>query len=254
MVAYSSDLSGSSSHDGSARGMDTADCKDLSGSSTSHTSTSTRSGSSETVVKKSVTFAPTAKVRQFFKLSKDQATEYWYKPEDLQEMKRSFQRTIECMTNATIREGENLGEEHCTRGLEYRTRAGAKQRMKNKFNGMAAVLHEQDRQNYEGRQDYQALAKAYQSANFHCIAEARALGEQDALDIQDYISTNNYPSFDIKLSSSSSPPSNNASRRLGALSSSGSFHKRGFRGIRRMLSGNSKSLRKVQDTTAVPVQ
>ena len=177
-------------------------------------------------------------------------------------MKRSFQPTVLRMMANTLTEEDALGEEHCTRGLEYRTRVGAKKRMKNKFNGTASVLHEQDRQLFENCKDDLALAKAYQSVNFHCAAEARALGEQDAIDIEEYMATDNEPIYhdcEKELSTNSDhssacrrpiPRIKSGSKRLAAkIVSTGSF-----RGIRRVLSGSKSKLMGRSQPAAVPVQ
>lgn len=227
--------------------------------------------------KRNVTFAANAKVRQVSKITRDQGKNVWFTGDELMQMKRSFQPTVQRMMNNTLTEEDMQGEEFCTRGLEYRTRVGAKKRMRNKLNGTASVLHEQDRQIFEGLtcRDEEALAKAYQSVNFHCAAEARALGEQDAIDIEEYMATNTVPVYDEDISSSSSDPLSlsatsshsdhsrartpiprlkSGSKRLAAkIASTGSF-----RGIRRVLSGSkSKLLGRSQPTTVtvpVPVQ
>ena len=223
---------------------------DLSSSCTSHTSLSSSSDTrSSAKPKKSVTFAGTAKVRQVTKISKEEATDVWFTGDDYSVMKKAFMPTVQRMMNSSLTEADAMSEDFCTRGLEYRTRDGAKQRMKNKFTGMAAVLHEQDRQLFEGYSDDQALARVYQAVNFHCVSEARALGEQDELDIQEYTSTDNEPFYDAKPALPS--PHSKSPKRLGKLSASGSF-----RGIRRMLSGSSKKLlrRGQVQVTTVPVQ
>ena len=196
------------------------------------------------------------------KITKDQVKNVWLSADELMVMKRSFQPTVQRMMANTLTDEDAMGEEHCTRGLEYRTRVGAKKRMKNKFNGTASVLHEQDRQIFENCKDDLALAKAYQSVNFHCAAEARALGEQDAIDIEDYMATDNAPIYftcekDLPVNSDHSsasrrpiPRIKSGSKRLAAkIVSTGSF-----RGIRRVLSGSKSKLMGRSQPTTVPVQ
>ena len=193
--------------------------------------------------KKTVRFSPTAKVRQVPKWSKVQSQNVWFNFEDFNEMKRSFAPTVQLMMQGVAPEEDT--EDHCLRGLEYRTKDGAKKRMKNKFNGMAAVLHEQDRQSYENLHDPELLAEVYRQATYHCFLEALALGRKDERDIQDYIASENEPFYDIleeqqELQVSSSP------KKIGLqASTSTSVPERGFRGsLKRFLSGSGRLMRR----------
>jgi len=73
-------------------------------------------------------------------------------------------------------------EDHCFRGLEYRTREGARRRQTNKITAITAVLDEQDRQIYEGIWDPEALADVYRQNSAHCIDSAFLLGLRDEQD------------------------------------------------------------------------
>ena len=212
---------------------------------------------------RSVHFAPTARVRQVTKMTKDQAKDIWFVSDDFVKMKKTFAPTVQRMMDGSLTEEESKGEDHCTRGLEYRTRDGARRRMKNKYNGLSAVLHEQDRQIFEEIQDPEQLAQVYREANFKCMQEAIALGQQDALDVQDYLySQDDGESLDVSEVSStirteSVPDAPVVRSRSGKQTpqkanekfrNSGSFHERTIKGIRRVLSGG-KSRRR--NSTAV---
>merc|ERR1712232_993959 len=114
--------------------------------------------------------------------------------------------------------------------------------------GMAAVLHEQDRQIFEERQDPERLAKVYSEVNAHCMEEAIALGAQDEVDIQEYMSSDNEPFYDADDSARSSTSTSSrglisrsfsSGKRGGKLRSNGSFHERSIRGLKRIFSGKS---------------
>ncbi|CAB9502032.1 expressed unknown protein [Seminavis robusta] len=207
-----------------------------------------------------VSFAPTAKVRQIVKITREQAKDVWFNNDDFQRMKKSFAPTVQLMAAGALTPEESANsEEHCTRGLEYRTKDGARRRMKNKYDGMAAVLHEQDRQLFEDTRDDEQLAKVYIDVNCKCSFEALALGRRDEQDVKDYLTgkgeSSERSADDSTVASTSSSASVPAApKRFQKLKSSGSFHERSlrssFKGLKRVFSG-SKLLRRNQPTTAV---
>jgi len=188
---------------------------------------------------KSVRFAPTAKVRQFTKFSRDQGKDIWFVNGDFAKMKRSFAPTVQRMMNGTITPEDE--EEHCIRGLEYRTKDGARRRTKNKFNGMAAVLHEQDRQIFGEAADDEQLARVYAEVNAHCRREAAELGAQDELDIQEYRASDNEPYCDAPEGQGRINRSLSG-KRTGKLKHCGSFHERSIRGLNK---GINRGLKRI---------
>jgi hypothetical protein len=202
-----------------------------------------------------VTFAATAKVRQFTKVTNDQAKDVWFTNEDFHRMKASFAHTLQRLAVGALTADDEQGEQHCSRGLEYRTREGARRRLRNKHEGMAAVLHEQDRQSFEEKRDPEKLAQVYMDVNCKCSFEALALGRRDEADIQEYIAAASEPSVnDEKENSAARMISSLASKRVAKLKHSGSFHERSIRGLKRIFSGPKKFRRNVQvDTVAVAV-
>lgn len=71
-------------------------------------------------------------------------------------------------------------EEHCPRGLEYRTPMGSQKRQANKWAAIEAVLDEQLRQQVEGISDDEHLSQVYKQATPHCQQEALERGLADA--------------------------------------------------------------------------
>lgn len=71
-------------------------------------------------------------------------------------------------------------EEHCLRGLEYRTPMGSQKRQANKWIAIEAVLDEQLRQKVEGIADDEYLSQVYKQATPHCQLEALERGLADA--------------------------------------------------------------------------
>lgn len=72
-------------------------------------------------------------------------------------------------------------DQDCLRGLEARTRWGAKERRYNKELGRAAVFQEQSLQEYDSKYDPEAIARAYASATKHCSVAAAEAGRIDEL-------------------------------------------------------------------------
>ena len=225
---------------------------------------STTEHSKQALVSRTVTFAPTAKVRQVAKMTKEEAKDIWFVHEDFAKMKKSFAPTVLRMMDGDLTEEEAKGEEHCTRGLEYRTKDGARRRMKNKFNGISAVLHEQDRQIFEEINDPLVLAAIYRQVSAQCVEEAIALGRYDELDVQEYLAEQEEvieEAEDIEDSEvvddatvSESPAAEDASsysissrgrssKKKLRKSSSSSLHERTIKGLRRVLSGGKNRRR-----------
>jgi hypothetical protein len=92
-------------------------------------------------------------------------------------MKREYCGTLRMMT--TLHGVDTNSLNHCTRGLEYRTKCGGRRRQQNKMNAMAAVLDEQERQRILGIDDDVTLSNVYIRSSAHCAEEAHALGMQD---------------------------------------------------------------------------
>jgi hypothetical protein len=107
----------------------------------------------------------------------------WYDGAEYSEIKKSYQLTIFLMES-----GEKLtGEDHTSRGLEYRTQEGAWARYENKRDAYNAVLDEQDRQWKEDIDDWDTISSVYLEHSTKCLKAAYERGVSDQKEIVDYI-------------------------------------------------------------------
>jgi hypothetical protein len=82
-------------------------------------------------------------------------------------------------------------EQHCFRGLEYRTREGELERRRNKWNALNAVLDEQDRQRSLGICNDKLLRQIYQTESKMCQQQAIQLGKTDEFVAKEVYCENN---------------------------------------------------------------
>lgn len=92
-------------------------------------------------------------------------------------IRASYSVTVRFMTAGRCLEES---DEHCTRGLEYRTPQGSQKRQANKWNAVEAVLDEQHRQCEEGVNDDESLSRVYKTVGDRCQMEALERGLADA--------------------------------------------------------------------------
>lgn len=127
-----------------------------------------------------VQFKETVSVRPIVHVNNmcdDEIADVWYNKTECQDMKRSMALTVK-MISAGLFQGDD--DEHCARGLEYRTRAGATRRRENKVNALDAVLDEQDRQRGRGMEpDDEAIRQCFLDENLHCRLAALEKGIAD---------------------------------------------------------------------------
>jgi hypothetical protein len=99
----------------------------------------------------------------------------WYNAKEYSEIKSSYQMTIFMMET-----GEELSEEHTSRGLEYRTQDGAWARYEKKRDAYNAVLDEQDRQWKADRDDDEKICIIYLEHSTACAdaAHLRAVDDE----------------------------------------------------------------------------
>eukprot|EP00543_Licmophora_paradoxa_P008844 CAMPEP_0202457970 /NCGR_PEP_ID=MMETSP1360-20130828/18822_1 /ASSEMBLY_ACC=CAM_ASM_000848 /TAXON_ID=515479 /ORGANISM="Licmophora paradoxa, Strain CCMP2313" /LENGTH=240 /DNA_ID=CAMNT_0049078223 /DNA_START=27 /DNA_END=749 /DNA_ORIENTATION=+ len=109
-------------------------------------------------------------------MTDEEISDVWWTKEDFHYMKATFAITVRRIMN-----GVYLGDddEHCSRGLEYRTRDGALCRRNNKLLGLLAVLEEQDRQVATCEYSDVRIACEYMKANKKCRKEALHMGLYD---------------------------------------------------------------------------
>ena len=101
----------------------------------------------------------------------------WYKKSDYRAMKKEF-----AMTLRAIADGSYKGdcENHCARGIEFRSKEGSQRRKMNKFYSLVSVLDEQERQREENDESPEALSCVYVEANRRSRKEAQKFGDLDA--------------------------------------------------------------------------
>jgi hypothetical protein len=80
-----------------------------------------------------------------------------------------------------------VGSDQCTRGLEFRTPAGAKLRKTNKLKALTAVWNEQVAQWKENYADDEAIRRVYLEHSVKCIETARKMGLHDELAVLSYL-------------------------------------------------------------------
>lgn len=103
-----------------------------------------------------------------------EAVATWYTQKEFEEIKKSMITTIRLMMAK-----KPIGKDHCARGLEFRTPAGAKMRKQNKLKALTAVWNEQVSQWKDDRTDEEALSIVYQQEVHECRTIALRLGLQD---------------------------------------------------------------------------
>jgi len=135
---------------------------------------------------KSVKFADKNEVfpiQHLDEMTDEDIFEIWYTSQEYSEIKQAYQLTIFMMES-----GETIsGDEHTSRGLEYRTQEGAWARYENKRDAYNAVLDEQDRQWKVDKDDYEKIRQIYLKHSTKCANAAIVRALQDERDIKDYL-------------------------------------------------------------------
>jgi hypothetical protein len=115
-----------------------------------------------------------AQVRHLDEYSQEEVDAIWYDPDEYAKMKD------ECIVTVEINmDNEPLGPDRCWRGLEYRTHEGQRQRQKNKFSALYAVLDEQQAQWDQNINDEDAITAIYINHSVPCMEAARQMGIAD---------------------------------------------------------------------------
>lgn len=109
--------------------------------------------------------------------------EIWYTAEEYSNIKKDYQITIFMMD-----EGEKIsGDDHTSRGLEYRSKEGAWARYENKRDAYNAVLDEQDQQWKDDADDEEKIRAVYLEQSTKCRNAAILRGMQDEEDVKEYL-------------------------------------------------------------------
>jgi hypothetical protein len=134
------------------------------------------------LVSKSISFADQNQVFEIMHLNDfppDAIADIWYDSSEYAQIKNDYRLTI-----FLIESGEKFtGEEHTSRGLEYRTREGAWARYENKRDAYNAVLDEQDRQWKEDIHDWDIISRVYLEHSSKRLNAAYERGVEDEKEV-----------------------------------------------------------------------
>lgn len=112
-------------------------------------------------------------------LSKDEQSASWYTLEDFDAIKKDMIATIRLMIS-----NKPIGEDRCTRGLEFRTPAGARLRKQTKLDALTAVWNEQVSQWKRHQMDEERLSFVYQRKSYKSRQAARTMGLRDETEVE----------------------------------------------------------------------
>ncbi len=124
-------------------------------------------------------------IRHIKDFSEEEIEAIWMAVPDYQMIKAIVKTTTMMMTK-----GEPIpedDEDFCTRGLEFRTKAGCRIRSRNKLSARSAVLNEQDLQRDEGFSDPRYIAMACIDESRVCREAAQARAIYDERYVQGYL-------------------------------------------------------------------
>ncbi|KAL3912361.1 MAG: hypothetical protein SGARI_001198 [Bacillariaceae sp.] len=118
-------------------------------------------------------------------LSEDERASMWYSNEEYALMKRASSYIVRIMATLQSMEGGEqfavYDEELCMRGLEAKTRVGARQRRHNILRAIDTVLSEQERQlDMMDLTDGNAIAQTYHNVTTQSSIEAWLVAQKDA--------------------------------------------------------------------------
>lgn len=139
-------------------------------------------GPQNTKARRIVSFAPqveTSAVERLCDLAEGEIAVIWYNRDQYHAIKKSLTLTVKKMCK-----GLPLETDEESRGLEYRTPAGAQRRQKNKLHSIDAVLDEQERQWEENRRNPTYIAEIYGQATAHCLMAAYLVAKADSEFVQ----------------------------------------------------------------------
>ena len=131
---------------------------------------------------RSVRFASEVDVKEVPHLNnvpEDEHVATWYSVEDFDEMKKDMIATVRLMiTNKPV------GEDRCTRGLEFRTPAGARLRKQTKLEALTAVWNEQVSQWKRHETDEERISIVYQRLSYKSREAAHTMGLRDEIAVE----------------------------------------------------------------------
>uniref|UniRef100_A0A7S3P8S8 Uncharacterized protein n=1 Tax=Amphora coffeiformis TaxID=265554 RepID=A0A7S3P8S8_9STRA len=126
----------------------------------------------------SVGFKPDTEMQQVIEFDmhdEEMALRMWYSRDEYDIIKARNSLIVKMMKTGHFKESE----EHTFRGLEHKLKEGFRQRRANKFNGLNAVLEEQDRQYAKGITIPEAIAEKYGRISIQASETAFVMARRD---------------------------------------------------------------------------
>jgi hypothetical protein len=112
--------------------------------------------------------------------SQEEKRKVWYQKCEMNHIRSEMVATVRLMLRGGY---EDDNEEHCMRGLEFRSRAGDSKRSENKLVALEAVLDEQDTQYDGGIINAKAISSVYRRVSLQCRNEANVRGTRDEIEV-----------------------------------------------------------------------
>ena len=116
--------------------------------------------------------------------SSEEKQSMWYNRDEIVTMRRN-----------AIMDANRPQPDTCLRGLEAKTREGARKKKQNRNEARVAVFLEQEIQDDDGLSDPNAIADAYFECSESCVADAQMLAlrdEKDAMEVQGLLKKSNH--------------------------------------------------------------
>eukprot|EP00545_Synedropsis_sp_CCMP1620_P008328 CAMPEP_0119003834 /NCGR_PEP_ID=MMETSP1176-20130426/793_1 /TAXON_ID=265551 /ORGANISM="Synedropsis recta cf, Strain CCMP1620" /LENGTH=220 /DNA_ID=CAMNT_0006955471 /DNA_START=33 /DNA_END=695 /DNA_ORIENTATION=+ len=131
--------------------------------------------------KKKVSFNKLVFVRETLHIANyehEEKRNTWFTKTEMRNIKVGMAATLRAILS-----GEYQGDDdrHCARGLEFRSRAGARKRKENKLMALEAVLKEQDDQYDDGIVNPTAISVVYQQVSLRPRISAHERGMNDEI-------------------------------------------------------------------------
>ena len=139
---------------------------------------SSTSSSSSTSMKRRISFSQNVSVQEVqshHAMPEEEKIATWYGPQEFESIKRSIVDTLRLMMSNKAMNSD----EYTTRGLEFRTPAGAKIRKRNKIEALTVVWQTQVQQWQDDMTDEEAICLVYQKVSSQCRDYARKVGKND---------------------------------------------------------------------------
>jgi hypothetical protein len=108
--------------------------------------------------------------------SSEEHSQSWYSKDEIRSIKNGVRESVAKLTNFPNMPDD---DDYCSRGLENKTREGARKKLRNKIDARAAVFFEQEMQQEEGLFDLEQIADCYYEYSEPCHAAAQMVALRD---------------------------------------------------------------------------